>query len=44
MRDTLITGMREANKKDEKPRKEMKKGVHYPDYEKQWALPNREGA
>lgn len=44
MRDTLITGMREANKKDDRPRKELKKGVHYPDYEKQWVLPNREGA
>jgi hypothetical protein len=29
MRDTMITAMREANRKDPKPRKEKKLGVHY---------------
>jgi len=29
MRDTMITSMREANRKDSNPRKEKKAGVHY---------------
>jgi len=29
MRDTMITSMREANKKDPNPRKEKQAGVHY---------------
>ena len=29
MRDTMITAMREANKKDPNPRKEKQAGVHY---------------
>ena len=44
MRDTLIQSMREENKLDDRPRKERRKGVHYPDYDEQWVLPNREGA
>lgn len=44
MRDTLITGMREANKALEKPLKEKQKGRHYPDYENQWHLDPRTGA
>ena len=29
MRDTMVTSMREANRKDPNPRKEKKAGVHY---------------
>ena len=29
MRDTMVTAMREANKKDPNPRKEKQAGVHY---------------
>jgi hypothetical protein len=43
MRDTMITSMREANKKDTKPRKEKKKGVHYNGHNDGW-LPQRKGA
>jgi hypothetical protein len=32
MRDAMITSMREENKKDAKPRKEKKKGIHYNGY------------
>jgi hypothetical protein len=29
MRDTMITDMREANRRDDNPRKEKKGGIHY---------------
>jgi hypothetical protein len=44
MRDTLIQGMRESNRNSPKPLVEKKKGVHYMDYEKEWAQKPRTGA
>lgn len=44
MRDTLILGMREANKAAAKPLKEKQKGVHYMNYEKEWVDKPRTGA
>jgi len=43
MRDTMITAMREENKKDDKPRKEKKKGKHYYGNDEGWQ-PRRTGA
>jgi hypothetical protein len=43
MRDAMITSMREANKKDPKPRKEKKKGKHYDAMPDGW-MPRRTGA
>lgn len=43
MRDAMITSMREANRKDSKPRKEKKKGVHYSTMPDGW-MPRRTGA
>lgn len=43
MRDTMITAMREENRKDDKPRKEKKKGVHYDAMPDGW-MPRRTGA
>jgi hypothetical protein len=36
MRDTMITSMREENRKDPSPRKEKKKGVHYNGHNDGW--------
>jgi len=44
MRDTLIESMRESNQKLKNPRKERKKGVHYPDYTDNWNNSYRTGA
>lgn len=44
MRDTMITAMREENRKDKSPRKEKKKGVHYMDYENTWHPAMRKGS
>lgn len=44
MRDVMVKGMREENKKDPTKRLEKKKGVHYMDYENEWILRPREGA
>jgi len=44
MRDTMILGMREENRKDSAKRVERKKGTHYSDYENERALKPREGA
>lgn len=43
MRDTMITAMREENRKDSSPRKEKKKGVHYDAMPDGW-MPRRTGA
>ncbi len=43
MRDAMVTSMREANRKDSKPRKEKKKGVHYSSMPDGW-MPRRTGA
>jgi len=43
MRDTMITAMREENRKDSKPRKEKKKGIHYSALPDGW-MPRRTGA
>jgi hypothetical protein len=43
MRDTMVTAMREANRKDPKPRKEKKAGVHYDRMPDGW-MPRRTGA
>jgi hypothetical protein len=43
MRDAMVTSMREANRKDSKPRKEKKKGVHYSTMPDGW-VPRRTGA
>lgn len=43
MRDAMITSMREENRKDPKPRKEKKKGVHYNAMPDGW-MPRRTGA
>jgi hypothetical protein len=43
MRDAMITSMREENKKDMKPRKEKKAGVHYNRMPDGW-MPRRTGA
>jgi hypothetical protein len=43
MRDTMITSMREANRKDPNPRKEKKKGIHYDAMPDGW-MPRRTGA
>ena len=43
MRDTMIQAMREENRKDDKPRKEKKKGVHYDPMPDGW-MPRRTGA
>lgn len=43
MRDAMVTSMREANRKDSKPRKEKKKGVHYSAMPDGW-MPRRTGA
>jgi hypothetical protein len=43
MRDTMITSMREENRKDSSPRKEKKKGVHYDGMADGW-MPRRKGA
>jgi hypothetical protein len=44
MRDTMVNGMRESNKKDPAKRLEKRKGTHYADYENEWILKPREGA
>ena len=41
MRDTMITAMREANKKDPHPRIEKKKGKHYHTYPDGWMPPRK---
>jgi hypothetical protein len=41
MRDTMITSMREANRKDSKPRKEKKLGVHYSGHNNGFLQPRR---
>ena len=41
MRDTMITAMREANRKDPKPRKEKKLGVHYSGHNNGFVQPRR---
>ena len=41
MRDTMITSMREANKRDPKPRKEKKLGVHYDGHNNGFLQPRR---
>ena len=43
MRDTMITSMREANRKDPNPRKEKKTGIHYDAMPDGW-MPRRTGA
>ena len=43
MRDTMITAMREENRKDPHPRIEKKKGKHYHTYPDGW-MPRRTGA
>jgi hypothetical protein len=43
MRDTMVTSMREANRKDPNPRKEKKAGVHY-DRISDGRMPQRKGA
>jgi hypothetical protein len=43
MRDAMVTSMREANRKDSKPRKEKKKGVHYSAMPDGW-MPLRKSA
>lgn len=43
MRDTMITAMREENRKDDKPRREKKKGVHYDPMPDGW-MPRRTSA
>jgi hypothetical protein len=43
MRDAMVTSMREANKRDQKPRKEKKKGIHYHSNPDGW-MPQRKGA
>jgi hypothetical protein len=43
MRDTMITSMREANRKDTSPRKEKKAGIHYQKLDNLWQSP-RKGA
>lgn len=43
MRNTMIASMREANKKDPKPRIEKKKGVHYSAMPDGW-MPRRTSA
>jgi hypothetical protein len=43
MRDTMIESMREANRKDPKPRKEKKAGVHYDRMTDGW-MPMRKSA
>lgn len=44
MRDVMVNGMREENKKDPSPRLEKKKGIHYMDYENEWVMRPRGGA
>jgi len=44
MRDIMVNGMRESNKKDPAKRLEKRKGTHYADYENEWILKPREGA
>ena len=41
MRDTMVTSMREANKRDPKPRKEKKLGVHYDGHNNGFLQPRR---
>jgi hypothetical protein len=43
MRDTMVEAMREANRKDGKPRKEKKAGTHYHKHENGFMVP-RSGA
>ena len=43
MRDTMISSMREANRKDPNPRVEKKKGIHYDSMPDGW-MPRRTGA
>lgn len=44
MRDVLIAGMREVNRASSNPRKEKRKGTHYPDYFEMWHAPDRNSA
>lgn len=44
MRDTMITAMREENRKDPSKRIEKRKNIHYEDYEKTWHTNERKGA
>jgi hypothetical protein len=41
MRDTMINGMRLANKQDNNPRKEKKIGIHYDRHSDGWLPPRR---
>ena len=41
MRDTMISSMREENKKDSNPRKEKKAGVHYDKHNEGWLTPRK---
>lgn len=44
MRDTLIASMRKSNRNSKSPRKERRKGVHYPNYTNHWDNSYRTGA